>query len=124
MCWAAYYVKNLVHLQATDEAKYIKATKADRIKQLQELHVKIDERSLAEHNQWKTFEEDMTSTLNMIVSSDDSRKAAFQLAYDEDQQIVAVKSLLAIIESYTPFIEFFSLIKMIISSKFVFFLPG
>ncbi|KAH0452153.1 hypothetical protein IEQ34_019452 [Dendrobium chrysotoxum] len=78
---------------ATDEAKYIKATKDDRIKQLQELHAKIDECSIAEHNQWKAFEEDMTSTMNMIVSLDDGRKAAYQLAYDEDQQIVADKWL-------------------------------
>lgn len=91
----------MVHLQATDEAKYIKATKTDRAMQLQELHAKIDECSLAEHNQWTTFEEDMTSTMNKIVSSDDSRKAAFQLAYDEDQQLVAVKSLLSAIESIT-----------------------
>lgn len=101
MCRTAYYVKILVHLQATDEAKYIKATKTDRIMQLQELNAKIDECTLAEHNQWTTFEEDMTSTINKIVSSDDTRKAAFQLAYDEDQQIVAVKILLSAIESIT-----------------------
>lgn len=101
MCRTAYYVKILVHLQATDEAKYIKATKTDRIMQLQELNAKIDECTLAEHNQWTTFEEDMTSTINKIVSSDDSRKAAFQLAYDEDQQIVAVKILLSAIKSIT-----------------------
>lgn len=88
-------------MQATDEAKYIKATKTDRIMQLQELNAKIDECTLAEHNQWTTFEEDMTSTINKIVSSDDSRKAAFQLAYDEDQQIVSVKILLSAIESIT-----------------------
>lgn len=87
-------MKILVHLQATDEAKYIKATKTDRIMQLQELNAKIDECTLAEHHQRTTFEEDMTSTINKIVSSDDTRKAAFQLAYDEDQQIVAVKILL------------------------------
>lgn len=91
----------LVHLQATDEAKYIKDTKTDRIMQLQELHAKINECSLAEHNQQTTFEEDMTSTINKIVSLDDSRRAAFQLAYDEDQQIVAVKILLSAILSIT-----------------------
>ncbi|KAK8941578.1 hypothetical protein KSP40_PGU012221 [Platanthera guangdongensis] len=76
---------------AADEAKYIRATKTDRRKQLQELHAKIDVSSLEEYNQWKSFEEDMTSTLNIVLSSDDSRKIAFQLAFDEDQQIVADK---------------------------------
>ncbi|PKA52227.1 hypothetical protein AXF42_Ash010123 [Apostasia shenzhenica] len=81
--------KDRVLAWAVDEAKYFKALAVDRQTQLQELNVKLEEFSLIEHNQWKTFEDDTVSTLNTILSSDDSRKASFQLAYDEDQQIIA-----------------------------------
>lgn len=75
---------------AADEARYIRAAKADRIKQLQDLHVKVDEYS-AELNQWKAFEDEIQANMNGVLSSDDSRKAAFHLAFDEDQQIIADK---------------------------------
>lgn len=61
------------------------------MRQLQELHVRIDENSSAELNQKKAFEDEIQYNLTSILTSDDSRRAASQLAYDADQQIVAVK---------------------------------
>lgn len=80
----------MLHFQAVDEAKYLKSIKDDHLKQLHEFHVKLDEHSLTEMNQWKTLEDEIQSNMNTILSSDDTRKAVFQLAYDEDQQIIAV----------------------------------
>lgn len=92
----AGFILNLIQrdrvlASAVDEAKYLKAIKDDRIKQLQEFRIKLDEHSLTEMNQWKIFEDEIQSNMNSILSSDDTRKATFQLAYDEDQQIIADK---------------------------------
>ncbi|CAL9114662.1 unnamed protein product [Musa textilis] len=76
---------------AVDEAKSVKSVNADRLKQLQDLRVKLDEHSLALVNQQKTFDDDIQSNVNAVLSSDDNRKASFQLAFDEEQQIVADK---------------------------------
>lgn len=81
-------------VQAVDEAKSVKSVNADRLKQLQDLRVKLDEHSLALVNQQKTFDDDIQSNVNAVLSSDDNRKASFQLAFDEEQQIVAVSYLL------------------------------
>lgn len=83
--------KDRVLAAVVDEAKYIKASKADRMRQLQELHVRIDENSSAELNQKKAFEDEIQYNLTSILTSDDSRRAASQLAYDADQQIVTAK---------------------------------
>lgn len=40
-------------------------------------------------NQWRAFEDDIRSSLNSILASDDSRRASFQLAHDEEQQVTA-----------------------------------
>ncbi|KAG0476323.1 hypothetical protein HPP92_013164 [Vanilla planifolia] len=82
------YGNVLVYMQAAEEAKYTKDTKDERKKQLEVLKAKLDEFSLAEHVQLKAFEEDIMSAIDKIISSNDSRKVAFQLAYDEHQQIV------------------------------------
>ncbi|RWW88286.1 hypothetical protein BHE74_00002844 [Ensete ventricosum] len=79
---------------AVDEAKSVKSVNVDRLKQLQDLRVKLDEHSLAFVNQQKTFDDDIQSNINAVFSSDDNRKASFQLAFDEEQQIVAVSYLL------------------------------
>lgn len=79
--------------QAADEVKYIKTSAADQAKQLQELNARIEENSSADSNQKKAFEDEIRSSLNEILASDDSRRAAFQLACDEEQQIVAVRVL-------------------------------
>lgn len=68
----------------------MKDAKFDRIKLLQELHSKLDERSIQDIEQLHSFEDDIQFAKTAAVSADDSRKAAFQLAFDEDQQIVAV----------------------------------
>ncbi|KAG0476321.1 hypothetical protein HPP92_013162 [Vanilla planifolia] len=80
--------KDRVLAAAAEEAKYTKDTKDERKKQLEVLKAKLDEFSLAEHVQLKAFEEDIMSAIDKIISSNDSRKVAFQLAYDEHQQIV------------------------------------
>lgn len=76
--------------QAADEVKYMNEAKADRLRQLQELHSKLDERSIEEIEQVQSFEDDILFAKTAAISADDSRKAAFQLAFYEDQQIVAV----------------------------------
>ncbi|RLN08296.1 BEACH domain-containing protein B [Panicum miliaceum] len=77
--------------QATDEVKYMKDAKFDRMKLLQELHSKLDERSIQDVEQLQSFEDDIQFAKTAVISADDSRKAAFQLAFEEDQQIVADK---------------------------------
>lgn len=47
---------------------------------------------LSDSNNTKSFEEEIQSSLNGILASDDSRRASFQLAHDEEQQIVAVSA--------------------------------
>lgn len=71
--------------------KYIKASKTDRVRQLQELRSRMEEISSAESNQKKAFEDEIQSGLNTILALDDGRRAAFQLSQEEDQQIVTVR---------------------------------
>lgn len=80
-------------IQAVDEAKSVKSANTDRLKQLQELNDKLNEHSLTLTNHLKMIEDDIQSNMSAILSSDDKRKTSFQLAYDEEQQIVAVSSL-------------------------------
>ncbi|XP_077215298.1 binding protein isoform X2 [Tasmannia lanceolata] len=83
--------KERVLVAVADEIKYMKTSKADRAKQLQELHVRMDENLSAELNQKKAFEDEIQTNLAAILSSDDCRRSTSQLAYDEDQQTVAEK---------------------------------
>ncbi|OUZ99745.1 BEACH domain [Macleaya cordata] len=83
--------KDRVLAAVADEARYVKNCKADRAKQFQELRVRMHENSTAESNNKKFFEDEIESSLSFIVTSDDGRRAAFQLAHDEDQQIAAEK---------------------------------
>ncbi|RDY05943.1 BEACH domain-containing protein B, partial [Mucuna pruriens] len=83
--------KDRVLTAVSDEAKYMKASKMDRTQQIQELHSRIDENSLAESSSKKAFEDDIQSSLNSVLASDDSRRAEFQLTYEEEQQNVAEK---------------------------------
>ena len=76
--------------QAADEVKYMKDAKADRLRQLQELNSKHDERLIEDIEQLQSFEDDIQFAKTAAISADDSRKAVFKLAFDEDQQIVAV----------------------------------
>ncbi|OMO50809.1 hypothetical protein CCACVL1_30251 [Corchorus capsularis] len=83
--------KDRVHAAASDESKYVKTLKSDRSRQLQELRVKLDEISSLEISNQKTFEDEIQSSLHSILASDERRRAAFLLAYEEEQQIVAEK---------------------------------
>ncbi|XP_020218624.1 BEACH domain-containing protein B isoform X2 [Cajanus cajan] len=83
--------KDRVLTAVSDEAKYMKTSKMDRSQQIQELHSRIDETSLAESSSKKAFEDDIKSSLNSLLASDDSRRAEFQLTCEEEQQNVAEK---------------------------------
>ncbi|XP_031393123.1 BEACH domain-containing protein B isoform X2 [Punica granatum] len=83
--------KDRVLTAVADEAKYMKFLRTDRNRQLHELRAKIDDASSTETNSIKAFEDEMQSILNTIVSSDDSRKFAYQLILEEQQQNVAEK---------------------------------
>uniref|UniRef100_A0A0D9YMP2 BEACH domain-containing protein n=1 Tax=Oryza glumipatula TaxID=40148 RepID=A0A0D9YMP2_9ORYZ len=83
--------KDRVLAAAADEVKHMKDAKADRLRQLQELHSKIDESLIEDIEQLQSFEDDIQFAKSAAISVDDSRKAALQLAFDEDQQIIADK---------------------------------
>ncbi|XP_050124229.1 BEACH domain-containing protein B-like isoform X1 [Malus sylvestris] len=74
-----------------DEAKYTKSLDSDRQRQLCELQLRMDENSSSESNTRKAFEDEIQSSLASILALDDSRRAAFQLAHEEEQQNVAEK---------------------------------
>lgn len=83
--------------------------KADRSRQLHELRTRIDETSLAESNNKKAFEDEVQSSLTSILASDDSRRAAFQLVYEEEQQNVAVCAQFVLLKILHLFFLFFFL---------------
>ncbi|KAL6888469.1 hypothetical protein ACP4OV_009495 [Aristida adscensionis] len=83
--------KDRVLAAATDEIKYMKDAKTDRMRQIQELRSKLDRRSIEDIEQLQSFEDDIQFAKSAAISADDRRKAAFQLAFDEDQQIIADK---------------------------------
>ncbi|KAK3423455.1 hypothetical protein EUGRSUZ_F00430 [Eucalyptus grandis] len=85
--------KDRVLAAVADEAKYMKALKTDRSRQLNELCSRLEEISSAELSSSRTFEDEIQSSFNNIIASDDNRKAAFQLCYEEQQQNVAEKSM-------------------------------
>ncbi|KAJ9567814.1 hypothetical protein OSB04_003780 [Centaurea solstitialis] len=81
--------KDRVLAAVSDEVKYLRNATLERTKQFDEFRVRMDENTSSDSNQWKTFEEETRSSLNAILASDDSRRASFQLGYDEDQQVTA-----------------------------------
>lgn len=83
--------KDRVLAAASDEVKYMKDAKADRLRQLQDLNSKLDERLIEDIEQLQSLEDDIQFAKTAAISGDDNRKAAFKLAFDEDQQIVADK---------------------------------
>ncbi|KAK4792509.1 hypothetical protein SAY86_022944 [Trapa natans] len=83
--------KDRVLSAVADEAKYMKSLKTDRDRQLNELRAKVEDALSAEINSRKGFEDDIKSSLTTIVSSDDSRKSAYNLIHEEQQQNVAEK---------------------------------
>lgn len=83
--------KDRVLVAASEEAKFIKSLKMDRIKQITDLRARVDDNVLTDSGQKKAFEDELQNYLSRILSSDDSRRASFQLARDEERQIVAEK---------------------------------
>ncbi|KAM7253246.1 hypothetical protein ACFE04_025864 [Oxalis oulophora] len=83
--------KDRVLAAASEEAKYIEALKSDRTRQLRELHSKSDESTLVEFNSKKLFEDETQTCLNIVLASDETRRVAFRLSHDEEQQNVAEK---------------------------------
>lgn len=68
----------------------MKAVQFDRLRQLQELHSKLNECSTKGTRLVQIIEDEIHFSITSVLSADDSRKSAFQLAFDEDQQIVSV----------------------------------
>ncbi|KAK1275119.1 hypothetical protein QJS04_geneDACA005727 [Acorus gramineus] len=83
--------KERLLVAVVDEVRFMKTLITDRSKQLQEFHVRMDEVVSMDIRQRKMFDDENCINLDAILSSDDSRRVASQLAYDEDQQIVAEK---------------------------------
>ncbi|KAJ8762560.1 hypothetical protein K2173_007999 [Erythroxylum novogranatense] len=83
--------KDRVLAAVSDEAKYIKTLTSDRSRQLHEFRVRVDENSSVEAINKKAFEDEIQSSLSAILASDDSRRAVFQLAHEEQQQNIAEK---------------------------------
>lgn len=74
-----------------EEMKYLKSAIADRARQVRELHLRMDENATSDASLKKAFEDEIQSNLNSILAFDDSRRASFHLAYDEEEQIIAEK---------------------------------
>ncbi|XWS25391.1 hypothetical protein CRYUN_Cryun27aG0064600 [Craigia yunnanensis] len=83
--------KDRVLSAVSDESKYVKMLESDRSRQLQELRAKMDENSSLEINNHTAFEDEIQNSLHTILASDESRRAAFLLAHEEEQQNVAEK---------------------------------
>jgi hypothetical protein len=67
---------------------------ADRLRKLRELHSKLNEYSTKETQLVQIIDDQIHFSITSVLSVDDSRKAASELAFDEDQQIVAVSQML------------------------------
>ena len=71
----------------------MKVSNSERSKQLEDLRVKLEDISLAESSQSKILEDEVVMSMSRILASDDSRRAAIQLKYEEKQQLTAVSFL-------------------------------
>lgn len=100
ICVSMFFIcKSSIHgsadfYQVGDEEIYVTSLKADRQVQLQEFCMKLEENISTEISQKLVLEEEVQNNLNLILSADDRRRAAAQLAIDEYQQGVAVSFLL------------------------------
>ncbi|XP_062098924.1 BEACH domain-containing protein B isoform X2 [Humulus lupulus] len=83
--------KDRVLLAVADETSYVKTLNTDRTRQLHDLSTRMDENSSAESHNRKAFEDDLESSLNSILVSDESRRGAFQLTHEEEQQNIVEK---------------------------------
>ncbi|VAI79870.1 BEACH domain-containing protein B-like isoform X1 [Triticum dicoccoides] len=87
----SFIQKDRVLATAAYEVKHMHAVQADRLRNLQKLNSKLNERFTKETQLVQIVDDQIHLSISSALSSDDSRKAAFQLAFDEDQQIVADK---------------------------------
>jgi hypothetical protein len=76
--------------QVADVVKHMKAVQADRLKQLQEIHSKLNQCFTKETELVQTVENEIQFTISASLSTDDSRKTASRLAFNEDKQIITV----------------------------------
>lgn len=96
LCYSVAIALNLLFklvactFQVADEVKYIKSLTADRTRELDDLRFRMNDMLASNSNQKKVFEDEIQSFLSSILASDDSRRASIQLAYDEEQQSIAV----------------------------------
>lgn len=81
---------SFIAFQAASEVKHMKAVQDDRLKQLQELRLKLNESSAKETQLVQAVENEIHFIVSAALLADDSRKAASQLAFREDQQMIAV----------------------------------
>ncbi|PWZ18278.1 BEACH domain-containing protein B [Zea mays] len=87
----SFIQKNRVLAAAANEVKHMKAVQADRLKKLQDLRMKLNECSATEIKLAQAIEDEIHLTITAVLSADDNRKTAFQLAFREDQQIIRDK---------------------------------
>ncbi|KAK1395990.1 Beach domain-containing protein b [Heracleum sosnowskyi] len=83
--------KERVLAAVSDEVRYVKTSKIDQDRQLHDLRTRINKKMLSDSSCTKSLELEMQNSLKEILASDDSRRASFQLTYDEEQQTVADK---------------------------------
>ncbi|GMH14034.1 hypothetical protein Nepgr_015875 [Nepenthes gracilis] len=81
--------KDKILTAVSDEVKYMTTLKTARTKQLHDFRTSTEESFCMERSHKQALEDDVLSSLNAIVASDNSRRSAFQLSYDEEQQVVA-----------------------------------
>ncbi|TKW23149.1 hypothetical protein SEVIR_4G274600v4 [Setaria viridis] len=87
----SFIQKDRIFAAAADEVKHMKAVQADRLKQVQELQFKLNESSRKETRLVQAIEDEIHFTVTAALSADDGRKAASQLAFREDQQMITDK---------------------------------
>ncbi|CAL5041322.1 unnamed protein product [Urochloa decumbens] len=87
----SFIQKDRVLAAAANEVKHMKVVQAYRLKKLQELQLKLNENSAKETRLVQAIEDEIHFTVTAALSIDDSRKAASQLAFREDQQMITDK---------------------------------
>ncbi|XP_047071626.1 BEACH domain-containing protein B-like [Lolium rigidum] len=87
----SFIQKDRVLATAAYEVKHMQDVQAERLRKLRELHSKLNEYSTKETQLVQIIDDQIHFSITSVLSVDDSRKAASELAFDEDQQIVADK---------------------------------
>lgn len=86
-----------------EDARYLKATTAQRSNEVEALRVEVNEFFTQEVQQRKSLEDQIHSVLTVICSGDRSRRSSAQLAYDEEQQAISVCQIGFSIADYVGF---------------------